>query len=441
MPTYLDRYETVRLLGQGIMGMVYLAWQKDLSREVVLKVMHDSVAADPKFRERFEREMQVMAKFQHPYAVTLHDASVQDPKGPFIVMEYVEGVTLEAVLKTNAPMHPARVGRMLYQILEVLHAAHGKGIIHRDLKPANIMVVEPDTPFEKIKVLDFGLAKMVGPAGWTPASVADLNLPGRMVHYLCPEMARGQGMDHRGDLYSVGVILFEMLTGKPPFAGESGAKVLMDHATKAAPSFAEVKAPDWTSSAIESVVRACLAKNPKNRPAGARDLAIMYRKALEQNKGVPEPPLEDSVPPRTTPELPPQPGSPTLTPPSPKVEPVPEPPPVTAPLPVDKVENKLQPIQNTESPPPLSATKPVISSDSPARVSRRPPTLEEIVIDENALVYHIETCLPLAAAELKSVALSRTRAAESPSLRLGWFEVTCAARSRKIKEARAPGPG
>jgi eukaryotic-like serine/threonine-protein kinase len=158
---FLGRYEALKLLGEGGMGRVYLARQADLGRQVVVKVMHDQIAADPKFRERFQRETLLMARFQHPYVVTLYDASLNDPQGPCIVMEYIKGITLDTLLMRNKRLNPARIGRLLGQLCEALQAAHAEGIVHRDLKPANLMVVDPDTPYEKIKVMDFGLAKLV----------------------------------------------------------------------------------------------------------------------------------------------------------------------------------------------------------------------------------------------------------------------------------------
>src|SRR5262249_30739253 len=132
---FLSRYQVTRLLGEGGMGRVYLARQLDLGRQVVVKVMHDHVAADPLFCERFQRETLLMARFQRRYAVTLYDASLNDPQGPCIVMEYIRGVTLDTLLQRNAALSPARVGRLLGQLCEVLQAAHGQGIVHRDLKP------------------------------------------------------------------------------------------------------------------------------------------------------------------------------------------------------------------------------------------------------------------------------------------------------------------
>src|SRR5688500_2112753 len=159
---FLGRYEPIKLLGEGGMGRVYLAKQADLGRQVVVKVMHDHVAADPKFRERFQRETLLMARFQHPYVVSLFDASLNDPQGPCIVMEYIKGITLDVLLHRNGRLNPARIHRLLVQLCEALQAAHAAGIVHRDLKPSNLMICDPDTPYEKIKLMDFGLAKLVG---------------------------------------------------------------------------------------------------------------------------------------------------------------------------------------------------------------------------------------------------------------------------------------
>jgi serine/threonine-protein kinase len=144
---FLGRYEAVRLLGEGGMGRVYLARQIDLGRQVVVKVMHDHIAADPKFRERFERETHLMADVEHAYVVRLYDFSFTAPEGPCIVMEYIRGVTLDTLLHRNVRLGAPRVARLLSQLCEALHAAHSKGIIHRDLKPANLMVVEADSPY------------------------------------------------------------------------------------------------------------------------------------------------------------------------------------------------------------------------------------------------------------------------------------------------------
>jgi serine/threonine-protein kinase len=280
---FMGRYETRRLLGEGGMGKVYLARQIDLGRDVVVKVMHEQIAADEKFRDRFMRETLLMARFHHPSAVTLYDATLNDPLGPCIVMEYVKGINLEAMLAKNKRMSAPRVGRIIGELCEVLQAAHDEGIIHRDLKPANLMVVEPDSPRERIKVMDFGLAKLVETETVT-RKVTDTNVdfavgtPG----YICPEQVRGEEMDHRGDLYSVGVMMYELLTGRLPFNGASSMDILLAHATEYAPTFAELGLAGWVPREIEELVFDTLAKDPSDRPQSARDLAERFDNALNR---------------------------------------------------------------------------------------------------------------------------------------------------------------
>jgi serine/threonine-protein kinase len=290
---FLGRYQTIRLLGEGGMGRVYLARQTDLGRQVVVKVMHDHIAADPKFCDRFQRETLLMARFQHPYAVTLYDASLNDPQGPCIVMEYIRGVTLDVLLRNNlGRLSPARVGRLVGQLCEVLQAAHSEGIVHRDLKPTNLMVVDPDTPYEKIKVMDFGLAKLIDAPSLKQISASGGDFAVGTPAYICPEQVRGEAVDQRGDLYSVGVILYELLTGRIPFPRQSTMDMLLAHATEEPPPFAEGGVSYHVPPAIEKVVMDCLAKDPASRPASARDLAERYETALAHEEVV----LEMGVP-------------------------------------------------------------------------------------------------------------------------------------------------
>jgi serine/threonine-protein kinase len=287
---FLGRYETIRLLGEGGMGKVYLARQADLGRQVVVKVMHDHIAADPKFRERFTRETLVMARFQHPYAVTLYDASLNDPQGPCIVMEYIKGITLDVLLQRNGRLTPGRVGRLLHQTCEALQAAHAEGIIHRDLKPANLMVVDPDTPYEMIKVMDFGLAKLLAP-DVKQVTVTNTEFAVGTPGYMCPEQARGEEMDGRGDLYSLGVIVYELLTGRLPFAGRSTMDMLLAHVTEEPPAFADLGTTVCVPPGVEEVVKACLAKEPAQRPRNARELSERFEAALLEEMTPAPPPV------------------------------------------------------------------------------------------------------------------------------------------------------
>src|SRR5207342_2205791 len=271
---FLGRYEAIKLLGEGGMGRVYLAKQSDLGRQVVVKVMHDHIAADPKFRERFQRETLLMARFQHPCVVALYDASLNDPEGPCIVMEYIKGISLDVLLHRNTRLSPARITRLLSQLCEALQAAHKEGIVHRDLKPSNLMVVDPDTPYEKIKVMDFGLAKLVadevGMGLYHKAQETGADFAVGTPAYISPEQVRGEEVGYRSDLYSVGVILYELLAGRLPFQREETMDVLLAHATDLPPSFADIGVGDSIPLAVERVVLSCLEKDPNLRPASAR---------------------------------------------------------------------------------------------------------------------------------------------------------------------------
>jgi eukaryotic-like serine/threonine-protein kinase len=277
---FLGRYEVQRLLGEGGMGRVYLARQTDLGRQVVVKVMHDHVAQDARFRERFQRETLLMARFHHPSAVTLYDATLNDPAGPCIVMEYVKGVNLETLLAKNGRMTAPRVARIICQLCEALQAAHDDGIIHRDLKPANLMIIEPDTPKERIKVMDFGLAKLIDDNLTQKVTDTNVDFAVGTPGYIAPEQVRGETMDHRGDLYSVGVMMYELLSGRLPFVGSNSMDVLLAHATEQPPSFAEIGQAGWVPPAVEALVMQVLAKDPDDRPQQARDLAESFQNAI-----------------------------------------------------------------------------------------------------------------------------------------------------------------
>ncbi len=281
--TYMGRYEAKRLLGEGGMGRVYLAREYDAERVVVVKVMHEHLVGDPKFRERFLRETRTMLRLNHPHAVKLLDASLDDPAGPCIVMEYIRGVRLDELLKENKRFTPARTCRLVGQVCDVLAAAHDLGIIHRDLKPANLMVVDADSPEEQVKVMDFGLAKIADPKNKQPAKkITDTGLDFALgtPSYISPEQVRGEQVDQRSDLYSVGVIAYELLSGRLPFTAASNMDMILSHATEKPPTFAELGMGNWVPRAIEQVVLSCLEKSPDARPASAQELATRFEEAL-----------------------------------------------------------------------------------------------------------------------------------------------------------------
>jgi serine/threonine-protein kinase len=288
---YLGRYEVVRPLGEGGMGKVYLARQKDNARFVVVKVMHEHLANDARFRQNFLRETRLMALFHHRNAVQLYEASVDDARQLCIVMEYMEGVTLQELVKRHGPLLPLRAGRLLGQLCDVLQAAHDAGIVHRDLTASNMVLVGEGTPEETLKVMDFGMARACGSGPYFAleklVGTGD-NIGGGTPDYICPEQIRSEEVDHRGDIYSVGVLLFFMLTGRLPFENAASVQeILTSHVDRKPPTFAEVGCVETVPHGVEGVVLACLAKFPVERPQSARELGLRFEKALGQKILVP----------------------------------------------------------------------------------------------------------------------------------------------------------
>jgi serine/threonine-protein kinase len=273
----------VRQLGEGGMGRVFLAKDAKLVRPVVVKVLHPQVAADATFRDRFEHEARLTAQFEHPGAVRVYDFGKDPHEGPCIVMEFVRGITLAELLKKNrGRLNASRFYRLLTQLCDVLQQAHDQGIIHRDLTPANLMVVDPETPNEKVKVMDFGLARV----GFG-SKLTQYDKPVGTPSYMSPEQAKGTEVDHRSDLYSVGVIMYQVLTGKLPFTGASAMDVMLAHVNDEPPGFAEHGDIGTVPWAVEDVVTMCLMKEPKDRPKNAQALLDLYKAALFNASPIP----------------------------------------------------------------------------------------------------------------------------------------------------------
>ncbi len=278
------KYIVERSLGKGGMGAVWLVRHKELDAYRALKLIIASVAFDPEMRARFRREARTMARFSHPNAVAVHDADARSESvAAYIEMEYVEGQSLNQVLKAGVPMPLDWTARILEQLCDVLQAAHDHGIVHRDLKPGNMMLVA-DRPEGKefLKVLDFGIAKILGnDAGAAPEDDGVHTVQGHFMGtpvYASPEQAIGEGIDHRSDIYAVGVILYEFLTGHRPFA--AGRRALLDHLSTPPPPFKEKNPEVDVPPEIEQLVLRCLEKDPVHRPQTARDLAEEFNRIV-----------------------------------------------------------------------------------------------------------------------------------------------------------------
>jgi len=277
----LKRYKIQREIGEGGMSRVYQARQLDLDRDVAVKVLLPQIASNPKARDHFRREVHILSQFQHAHSITYYDAQ-PDGNPPILVMELVRGSELTHLLQRSKRFRPERAGRLLGQLCDVLHTAHEKGIVHRDIKPANILVMFPESPVEKIKLMDFGLAKMESMFYLSPVEMVNMAQPtaSGTPEYISPEQVRGNDVDRRSDVYSVGVLLYEMLTGRRPFESDDVGDLLEAHLDEKPPTFYELGLRDEISPALEQVVMDCLTKYPEDRIKSCVQLAERFEKAL-----------------------------------------------------------------------------------------------------------------------------------------------------------------
>ncbi|MFS0885839.1 Stk1 family PASTA domain-containing Ser/Thr kinase [Aeromicrobium sp. 179-A 4D2 NHS] len=268
-----DRYEVGELVGRGGMADVRAGRDLRLGRPVAIKMLRSDLAADETFQERFRREAQSAASLNHPSIVAVYDTGeAPDEKGdvvPYIVMELVEGRTLRDVLRDGRKILPERALSITADILSALDYSHRAGIIHRDIKPANVML----TPEGKVKVMDFGIARAIAD---TSSAMTQTAAVIGTAQYLSPEQARGETVDARSDIYSTGCVLYELLTGRPPFVGDSPVSVAYQHVREEARPPSQLN-PDVTV-AIDHVVAKALAKRVDDRYSSAGDM----RKDIER---------------------------------------------------------------------------------------------------------------------------------------------------------------
>src|SRR5437870_1928579 len=266
------RYELHRRLARGGMADVFLARDQLLDRPVAVKVLFPEFATDPNFVERFRREAQSAANLNHPNIVSVYDWG-QEQGTYFIVMEYIEGRSLADILRTEGPLHPQRAAEVASDIAAALGFAHRNGVVHRDVKPGNVII----SPTGQVKVADFGIARALGA---DPES--NLTQAGSVMGtatYFAPEQAQGLHLDPRSDLYSLGVVLYEMVTGRPPFAGESPVAIAYKHVQEqpAPPRHVNTNVP----ADLEAIILRLLAKNPAARYPSADDLRADLRRFRE----------------------------------------------------------------------------------------------------------------------------------------------------------------
>jgi serine/threonine-protein kinase len=266
------KYELVAKLGEGGMSVVYRARRAHIGDDVAVKILLGKFVKDDAALARFRREARAAAMLRHPNVITIHDfGETDDDYAPaYIVMEFVRGTPLRELLKTETQISVERAVRLMRGICAGVSAAHRQGVVHRDLKPENILVVAPDDDFEfeSVRVVDFGLAKLLADAGAGPAGSV-VGTP----YYMSPEQGMGEQLDTRSDVYSLGAMFYELLSGKRPFDAETVSGVINRHLYEPPPPLpVSLGIPRRISTAIMQA----LSKDPDERPETAGDLARLF---------------------------------------------------------------------------------------------------------------------------------------------------------------------
>ena len=269
---FANKYKITKKLGEGGMGTVYQATQTPIDRLVAIKVLLGKLAQDEVAVKRFELEARAVSKMQHPNTVTIFDYGTTDDDRLYIVMEFLRGKTLSDALRaTGVGLDERRVIHIVRQVCSSLGDAHAAGIIHRDLKPDNIFLTETGGSKDWVKVLDFGVAKMADSEG--ASTLTQTGMIFGTPKYMSPEQAEGKPIDFRADIYAIGVVMYEMLTGRPPFLADTPVALLLKHIQEKPKAF-RVLRPDLTlSPEIEMVTMKALAKDPDHRYARVEEMA------------------------------------------------------------------------------------------------------------------------------------------------------------------------
>lgn len=267
-----DRYQIIRTIGEGGMANVYLAHDLILDRDVAVKILRGDLANDEKFVRRFQREAISASSLTHPNIVGMYDVGEDDGKY-FIVMEYIEGKTLKSLIKRRGSLTLSEVIDIMLQLTSGIACAHDSYIIHRDIKPQNVLILDDGT----VKITDFGIAMALN-----NNELTQTNSVMGSVHYLPPEQANGNGSTIKSDIYSLGILMYELLTGKLPFKGENAVEIAIKQMKNPIPSVCDMN-PEIPQS-IENVILKACAKNPKNRYENVMEMHNDIKTALSKER-------------------------------------------------------------------------------------------------------------------------------------------------------------
>ena len=267
-----NRYKIIKSIGEGGMANVYLAFDTILEREVAVKILRGDLSDDEKFIRRFQREANSASSLRHPNIVEMYDVGEDDGKY-FIVMEYVDGKTLKGLIKKRGPLNLSESIDIMLQLTSGIACAHDSYIIHRDIKPQNVMILEDG----RVKITDFGIAMALN-----NNELTQTNSVMGSVHYLPPEQASGSGSTIKSDIYSLGILMFELLTGKVPFKGENAVEIAIKHMKDPIPSVCKFNSS--IPQSVENIILKACAKNPKNRYDSAAEMYEDLKTCLDVSK-------------------------------------------------------------------------------------------------------------------------------------------------------------
>jgi len=281
------KYTVLGLLGAGGMGTVYRALQHSMERAVAIKLLRRALSEDITQVKRFLQEAKGLSGLNHPNVITLFDFGQTDEGELYLVMELLEGEPLSDILDRSGRMETTRAVSIISQVLDALYAAHDHGVIHRDLKPDNIFVVKGAGRMgEFVKVLDFGIAKM-NTLGAEDSITRTGNVCGTP-QYMSPEQAMGDDVDARSDIYAVAIVLYEMLTGKPPFDGDTAMKVMLQQVNDMPPLLAEMSPPVHVPPQLETALRQGMAKEASERPTSGTQFKELLLDSISEGDTLPE---------------------------------------------------------------------------------------------------------------------------------------------------------
>lgn len=277
----LNNYQVREIIGTGGMGVVYLAYHELMDKQVAIKMLRAALVTDSMSVKRFTREAQAASKLNHPHIITMYDHGFTNTGQPFMVMDYLRGHALSQIIKENGQVGVDRAINILIQSCEALDHAHKNGVIHRDLKPANIMLITAEDQVDFVKVVDFGVAKVMQPG--VSQEAQSLTQAGEVCGspvYMSPEQCLGKELDNRSDIYSMGVLIYETLTGKLPFLGKNMVETMQMHVQEPPKRFSEVRPDLFIPERVEAVVLKALSKDPEQRPQTMGELANDLRMAI-----------------------------------------------------------------------------------------------------------------------------------------------------------------